>query len=524
MIRSLAHAGVAAVLLPVLAAGVPGLAGAEEAVRRFALVVGASEGVPAEEPLRYAAADAHRVAEVLRDLGGVRPADLLLLTDADAREVRASLIDLNVRIRSSPTPALLFVFYSGHADAESLHLRGTKLPLRELKDLVAGSAARARVLVLDACRSGAITRVKGGRPGPSFEVEAEAPLRAEGLAILTSSAAGEDAQESDALQASFFTHYLTSALRGAADRDGDGVVTLAESFSYAAKRTVAATAATLPGPQHPTYRFDLGGRGDLPLTRIDGGRRAGVLRLMAPGHYLVQRRDGTGTVVAEVQAEEGGRRLALPAATYHLVRRTQDAVYTAEVAVPLHRELKVGPERFRRLPQVRVVRKGLGPRHSAGVILVQGGLRSEIQGLGVAARIEVGARLVLRHLAVGARVGVSWSRAYSRRLAIDTRELALGVEGTHPFDLGPLTVAPGIEVWGVRFEQRFGEPQTPDRVTYALATGPIVQLEWPLGAALALRLETALSTYLLPVGNDLEGGTVSALFFGRLTLGVGMEF
>src|SRR5207249_4450049 len=129
-----------------------------------------------------------------------------------------------------------------HADTEHLHLRGTHLPMDELRRAVADSPAGARVLVLDACRSGALTRVKGGRPAPSFDVRAEAVSGGpQGFVILTSSAAGEASQESDKLGASFFTHYLASALIGASDRNGDGVVTLAEAFSYAADRTVAAT-------------------------------------------------------------------------------------------------------------------------------------------------------------------------------------------------------------------------------------------------------------------------------------------
>ena len=81
-----------------------------------------------------------------------------------------------------------------------------------------------RLAVLDSCASGALTRVKGGSFQAPFLVDDANKVK--GYAILTSSSADEAAQESDRLQASFFTHSLVSGLRGAADTTGDSRVTL----------------------------------------------------------------------------------------------------------------------------------------------------------------------------------------------------------------------------------------------------------------------------------------------------------
>jgi uncharacterized caspase-like protein len=67
-----------------------------------------------------------------------------------------------------------------------------------------------RIAVLDACASGAFTRLKGGKPRKAFLVDESASMR--GHAFLTSSAATEAAQESDHIGASYFTHYLVSGL------------------------------------------------------------------------------------------------------------------------------------------------------------------------------------------------------------------------------------------------------------------------------------------------------------------------
>ena len=246
-----------------------------------------------------------------------------VLNSLTAEGLRRTLISVNREVRAAGQAALLFVFYSGHADAEALHLRGSKLALSELRDLVYGSPADVRILIIDACRSGVLTRVKGGSRQAGFKIQLDDQLSTEGTATLTSSAAGEESQESDRLRASFFTHYLASALLGAADRDENGKVTLSEAFSYARDRTLAATAATVVGPQHPTFRFNLGGREDLVLTwPAHKGQQFGFLSFDS-GTYLVHRSRSEGAIVAEVSVSEGRRRLALEPGRYFVVRRAR---------------------------------------------------------------------------------------------------------------------------------------------------------------------------------------------------------
>src|SRR6185312_7227965 len=292
---------------------------------RFAIVIGANAGDADEPTLRFAESDAERVGTVLRQLGGFQPENVITLNDLRASEVRRALISLNVRVRTLSGESLMIVYYSGHADADALHLAGTHLPMAELRDLVSGSAASARVLVLDACRSGTITRVKGGTRAPAFDIDLAMPVGAEGVAMLSSSAAGESSQESDALGASFFTHALVSALLGAGDTNHDGTVTLGEAFAYAKERTLAATSRTVVGPQHPTFRLDLGGREDLVLTRPGGEHRnVGTLAFSRPGVYVVHKTSQEGPVVAELAADDGGGRIALDAGRYYVTRREPD--------------------------------------------------------------------------------------------------------------------------------------------------------------------------------------------------------
>ncbi|HWE28633.1 MAG TPA: caspase family protein [Polyangia bacterium] len=291
--------------------------------RSFALLVGANRGEPYELGLHYAESETRRLGEVLQTMGDFAPADVVTLAHPTVTELRHAFDGVRARLAAVPGESLVVVFYSGHADAEGLHLGGERFPLDELRDTVAAIPASARVLVVDACRSGSLTRVKGGRPGPSFAVHLDAPIGARGLAILTSSAADENSQESDEVGSSLFTHFLTSALMGAGDKNDDGAVTIEEAFAYASERTIVATTATQMGPQHPTFRYELGGRGGLVLTRP--GRltaRLGLFQFPEPGWYLVRREDGP--IVAELHSARGGQKLALEAGHYRLSKRLHD--------------------------------------------------------------------------------------------------------------------------------------------------------------------------------------------------------
>ena len=138
-----------------------------------------------------------------------------MLRGGDADAARAALIALNDRIRTAgPADTMLVVYYSGHADAEALHLGATNFALTQLEQLVRGSPAAFRLLVVDACRSGALTRVKGGKPANPFPIALGDTLAADGVVFWTASAASEEAQESDTIKGSFFSHFLVSGLAG----------------------------------------------------------------------------------------------------------------------------------------------------------------------------------------------------------------------------------------------------------------------------------------------------------------------
>jgi hypothetical protein len=304
----------------VLLLGLLGVVGGARAeTRRLAILVGNNVGAGARPPLRFAEEDVNRLAGVLAELGGFERPDLWTVKGGSIAGVRHALLEIRQRLkawrRRPDQRAVVLFYFSGHSDGLSLELGSGRLPFIEVRRLLGETAADVRLAIVDSCRAGGLLAVKGGTPGPAFEVHLADNLSSTGEAFITSSAADESALESEEIRGSFFSHHLISGLRGAADASGDGQVTLAEAYQYAFARTVSATANTVIGPQHPGYDYKLSGRGDVVLTRL---QRPSAL-LEAPAGFdrmlLVDRRR------AEVVVELGpraARRVAVAAGRYRL--------------------------------------------------------------------------------------------------------------------------------------------------------------------------------------------------------------
>lgn len=276
----------------------------EQAVRRFALITAANDGGPSRVTLRYARSDAESFAEVLGQLGGVDSKDELRVLEPSRAEMEAALEDLHARAeraRARSQRVEVLLYYSGHSDTDGLLLGEERFGYGELRRRLDAVPADVRIVVLDSCASGAMTRAKGGRRRPPFAIDAS--NRVTGSAILTSSSEDEAAQESDQLGGSFFTHYLVSGLRGAGDVTGDGRVTLSEAYQFAFHETLRRTEATLGGPQHPAYAFRLSGSGDVVMTDLRSTSAALHLDEALYGDLFVRRADGQ--LVVELRKPAG---------------------------------------------------------------------------------------------------------------------------------------------------------------------------------------------------------------------------
>jgi hypothetical protein len=305
--------------LPLISLFIAAAAGAEP--RRLAIVVGNNAGSGELPPLRYAETDAGKFARVMVELGGVQPDDVLLLQGRAGGDLEQAFGQMRERIVSTrPSRTVLFFYFSGHSDGESLEVGGERVSYVQLRALLEGTGADARVAVVDACKSGGGLRAKGGRVSEPFAIRLANELGTRGDVFISSSSEQELAHESREVKGGLFTHHLVSGLRGAADADADRQVTLFEAYRYAYQKTLAATQLLTGDGQHATFDYRLSGRGELNLTSLqsppatvevpEGAQRALIVDLS---------RD---QIAAELSGD-GPRELALAPGPYAL-RVTKD--------------------------------------------------------------------------------------------------------------------------------------------------------------------------------------------------------
>lgn len=493
---------------------------------RFALVVGHNLGDADEPPLRYAERDAERVYEALTGLGDFPPHQVVLLRGARPDAVRAALIDLNARLRGvEGSERVLTVYFSGHGDSEYLHLGGERLAIRELERLVVGSAASFRLLVLDACRSGGLTRVKGGVPAPPLGQPTHISHRSagEGAVFLTSTAAGEDAQESDALRGSFFTHHFVSGLMGAADRDRDGAVTLAEVYRYAYDATLRSTSRTLAGTQHPTFKYDFKGRGEVVLTRPLQRRTDRALLTLPDGwSWLLMRESAEGEVAAEVASGARSRTLSLPAGRYFARGRGVESLLEGELVVAGGRSQVLDTTSLERIAYARLVRKGgAGLAAVAGPIAGYAFRTSLYDGGDLCHGGFVGGLWELSEVSLSTRLDFCRGGFENPQLQARSHELALALGVGRALDLPVLTLTLQARLGASWLQQRFEPAEvaaTRNSAAAHLALG--AGLGFDLVGGLHLLIEAEATLHLMS-REGLTDTALEAVPAFRASLGLG---
>ncbi|MBU1380850.1 caspase family protein [Myxococcota bacterium] len=269
-------------------------------VVRLAFLVGSNYGGSDRVKLIYSHSDTRAVSKVFQEIGGVSPSSTYMLLEPDIDKIIEYFEILKKTVsslKSRGNIVQLIFYYSGHSDDTGLLPGGKRLQYKKLRLLLKEVKADVTIGILDSCSSGAITRTKGGKWVPSF---LSGPSdQATGEVFLTSSSATEAAQESDKIKGSYFTHYLITGLRGAADVSKDEKITVGEAYQYAFARTLAGTESSKAGPQHPNYAFQLAGAGDLVVTELKRTKSKLFIPASVTGRILV--RNARGDIVSEVE-------------------------------------------------------------------------------------------------------------------------------------------------------------------------------------------------------------------------------
>jgi hypothetical protein len=307
---------------------------AGQTVATYALLVGSNAGGPGQTDLRYSEDDARRVGAVLTELGGYAPDTIDIVVHPTPDILRDRLAKLAARVGgdlAAGRQARVFFYYSGHARATAIDLGNDELPLAELRTRLFAVPATLTVVVLDACQSGAFSRVKGGAPAADFSFNSRERLDATGIAVLASSTGSELSQESEQLKSSYFTHNLLVGLRGAGDANNDGEVSIDEAYRYAYHQTLLATTETAVGGQHVTFEADLKGHGEVPLSFPRAATASIVLPLALEGQTLVEDRRAHAVVAETYKAKGAAVRIAVAPGDYDVLVRHGDRLSRCRV-------------------------------------------------------------------------------------------------------------------------------------------------------------------------------------------------
>lgn len=486
---------------------------------RVGIFVGSNGAPDGRTPLVHAEADAARMRDAFVELGEMAPTSAHVLRGPDAAQILA-MID-----HAGRGAKMLVFYYSGHADERALLLDGSQLSFAELEEALEATGAQLNLHIVDACRSGALTREKGAYLGERFTVDTE--THGEGKVVITSSAEWEDSLESDRLGGSFFTLHMATGLRGAADGDGDGRVTLDEAYRYVYGRTVQSTLASGGGVQHPTFRYDLSGRGDLTLTWPK--RAVGVMRF-DDGDYAVTEAT-TGRLVAEVATR--GASIGLAPGRYQVVRRARDALFSGQVEIKAGSNVRAEDVLEERTTHARLVRKGRasGPILSHAVRL-QAGLRGRIaSGLEPAPLFRVGYEMALPWFSAMTYASATTAASFDTpRLSYRTQELGFGLLVSRSIDFAYVTLRGGLAAELVRLHQFEVESREPDRTSWGGAFSAQVGVESaPIADVLtaALLTEAALYAYSASdaaVATEAGAGSVATRPTYRVLVALGYQF
>jgi hypothetical protein len=236
---------------------------------KLGVVVGISRHKDYSIPkLKYTEEDALSVYRFLTgpEGEGVPERNIRLLTNerASRNEILGALDYLAGKSRACDSIVLYFAGYGAVAaeadggaagaylvpyDADRGDIAGTCLSLDELEQKIAKVKARELVIILDTGFNGD-AGARGLEGGKEYRAPFQEILKSPGRFVLSSGQPGEGAVEVDDHRHGIFTFYMLEGLKGPADTDGNGAITLGELQEYL-KAKVGEETEMEGSAQHP---------------------------------------------------------------------------------------------------------------------------------------------------------------------------------------------------------------------------------------------------------------------------------
>jgi len=134
----------------------------------------------------------------------------------------------------------------------------TAIKIEDVKKELANSKAKFKLLVFDSCHSGAVKgREESGTMSPSmFDAINDVP---EGFAIISACGLNQKSFENEKLQHGVFTFHLLEGVKGKADANGNGEITVNELYDYVTPKVKDWVFKEHNASQIPHMRSNFGG-------------------------------------------------------------------------------------------------------------------------------------------------------------------------------------------------------------------------------------------------------------------------
>ncbi|NMG18769.1 caspase, EACC1-associated type [Brasilonema bromeliae] len=227
---------------------------------KLALLIGVSEYQPGLNPLPCAVKDVEAMRRVLThpEIGNFADDDIKVLKNPQGQEIQYAIENL---FADRQKEDLLLFYFSGHGikdESGRLYLststtrkqnnrlfKASAVAASVLHENMNESRSQRQVIILDCCFSGAIAQ--GLTVKDDGTVNLQEQLGGKGRAILTSSTSTQYSFEQEGSDLSIYTRYLVEGMeKGAADRDGDGWISIDELHEYASDKVKEAAPAMTP--------------------------------------------------------------------------------------------------------------------------------------------------------------------------------------------------------------------------------------------------------------------------------------
>lgn len=206
-------------------------------VNIYAVIVGISRYVNFET-LKYSDDDAYRIYAFLKspEGGAIPDENIHILIDESAVKENIVRAMENVAAKADENDAII-CYFAGHGldgyflpvDSDGYRRR---IPYLSLRKYLAGSRAKQKLFMADACYSGSLLASRNPNLSQIQNFYQQLAESAGGTAFLLSSKESEFSKEASGLRQGVFSYFLIEGLKGQADTNQDRIVTIEELYQF----------------------------------------------------------------------------------------------------------------------------------------------------------------------------------------------------------------------------------------------------------------------------------------------------